>query len=146
MNEATLQAEGTAVRLMGEKAVLAYCQAWATTKPEARLALLELCWAAGGVYQDPQSRAEGRDGLAALIAGFHARRPGARILLTSGIDGHHGSVRFRWVLLGPDGAAMSEGFDIGELAEDGRLRRITGFFGPFPEAPAQWPEHIVQRG
>jgi hypothetical protein len=146
MNEATLQAEGTAVRLMGEKAVLAYCQAWATTKPEARLALLERCWAADGVYQDPQSRAEGRDGLAALIAGFHARRPGARILLTSGIDGHHGSVRFRWVLLGPDGAAMSEGFDIGELAEDGRLRRITGFFGPFPEAPAQWPEHIVQRG
>jgi hypothetical protein len=41
---------------------------------------------------------------------------------------------------------MSEGFDIGELAEDGRLRRITGFFGPFPEAPAQWPEHIVRRG
>jgi hypothetical protein len=25
-----------------------------------------------------------------------------------------------------------DGFDVGELATDGRLRRIVGFFGSFP--------------
>ncbi|MGI8914751.1 MAG: nuclear transport factor 2 family protein [Chloroflexota bacterium] len=137
MNEQSLPSEGATGRLNSEETVLTYCEAWATIDPAARSALLERCWAAEGVYQDPQSRGEGRDGLLALIAGFHARRPGARILLTSGIDSHHGMVRFRWAMLGPDGEVMLEGFDIGELAEDGRLRRITGFFGPFPALPAR---------
>jgi hypothetical protein len=29
-----------------------------------------------------------------------------------------------------------EGFDVGELGPDGRLRRIVGFFGPFPPIEA----------
>jgi hypothetical protein len=28
---------------------------------------------------------------------------------------------------------VTEGFDVGQLADDGRLRRIVGFFGPFPD-------------
>jgi hypothetical protein len=129
-----------------EQTILHLFEAWATTDPEARLALLERCWTDDGVYQDPQNRSEGRAGLSEIIAGFHAGRPGARIPLASGVDHHHGMLRFRWIMLGPDGAALTEGFDIGELAEDGRLRRITGFFGPFPALPAHWPDHIGHRG
>ena len=33
----------------------------------------------------------------------------------------------------PDGAVVVAGIDVGALADDGRLERITGFFG---EAPA----------
>ena len=37
-------------------------------------------------------------------------------------------------LVGPDGAVAVAGMDVGEVAADGRLRRITGFFGGLPEA------------
>jgi hypothetical protein len=31
-----------------------------------------------------------------------------------------------------DPTALVEGMDFGELGDDGRLKRIVGFFGPFP--------------
>ena len=34
---------------------------------------------------------------------------------------------------GPDGNVVTDGMDFGEVAPDGRLKSITGFFGPFPE-------------
>ncbi|HEY8739929.1 MAG TPA: hypothetical protein VIN56_05010 [Candidatus Dormibacteraeota bacterium] len=33
-----------------------------------------------------------------------------------------------------EGNVTLEGFDVGELGDDGRLTKITGFFGPFPAA------------
>ena len=35
-------------------------------------------------------------------------------------------------VVGPDGTVAVSGIDVGELADDGRLRRITGFFGELP--------------
>jgi hypothetical protein len=32
-----------------------------------------------------------------------------------------------------------------ELAADGRLQRITVFFGAFPPISESWPEHLVWR-
>lgn len=49
-----------------------------------------------------------------------------------GVDTHHGHLRFAWELVGPDGQVAVAGVDVGELAEDGRLRRIVGFFGDLP--------------
>jgi hypothetical protein len=46
--------------------------------------LLEHAWTTGGVYCDPLARVEGCDALDAHIAGFHERRPGARIVGFSG--------------------------------------------------------------
>ena len=34
-----------------------------------------------------------------------------------------------WDLVGPDGAVVLAGVDVGDISEDGRLQRITGFFG-----------------
>lgn len=127
-----------------EETVLTYVESWLPGDAGARAGLLERCWAEHGVYQDPMNRAEGREQLAGLIVGFAQRRPGARILLASGVDEHHRLLRFRWVMLAADGSEVMEGFDVGELAEDGRLRRITGFFGPFPPAPDSWPERLVR--
>ena len=39
-----------------------------------------------------------------------------------------------WDLVTPEGAVVVAGVDIGALASDGRLRRITGFFGEVPAA------------
>ena len=112
--------------------VAAYAAAWNEPDGAARRRALEKAWADAGVYSDPTARVEGRDALVEHIAGFHAQMPGARIVLTSGVDEHHGAIRFTWALRAADGTTVTEGVDFGELADDGRLRRITGFFGPPP--------------
>jgi hypothetical protein len=126
--------------------VRAYVTAWSTTDEAARRSLLDLCWADGAVYADPTALVEGRDALSSHIAGFHRNRPGFRIPLASGVDTHHGFVRFEWVMLDPAGRVVGNGFDVGELAPDGRLQRITGFFGAFPKIPEDWPNDEVWRG
>ena len=118
-----------------EETVAAYLAAWNEPDASARRGLLERCWAAAGTYTDPMSHVDGRDALAAHIAQFQQQMPGARIARTSGIDEHHGRVRFAWSLRPPDGAPPIDGIDIGELDVDGRLRAIIGFFGPPPALP-----------
>ncbi len=117
-----------------QQIVEAYGAAWNETDEAKRRGLLEKAWAGDGVYTDPQSHVEGRDALLALIAGFQSQAPGARIVPTSAADEHHGKVRFTWRMDGTDGKAVMEGIDFGELAPDGRIKRIVGFFGPPPAA------------
>ena len=38
-------------------------------------------------------------------------------------------MRFGWRIVRDGGEQVSEGTDFGELDDDGRLRRIVGFFG-----------------
>ncbi|TMB99393.1 MAG: nuclear transport factor 2 family protein [Chloroflexi bacterium] len=113
--------------------VEAYMAAWNEPDEKERRALLERAWEDGATYTDPMSHAAGREALIALIAQFHTQMPGAKILPSSGIDEHHGLLRFAWKME-RDSAAPMEGIDIGEVAEDGRLRSIVGFFGPLPAA------------
>jgi hypothetical protein len=113
-----------------------YGAAWNETDEAARRRLLEQSWADGGVYTDPQSDVEGRDALVKLIGAFHESSPGARIEPTSRIEEHHGMIRFTWRMDAANGSSVMEGIDFGELAEDGRLKRIVGFFGPPPALQA----------
>jgi len=112
----------------------AYGAAWNEPDEAERRRLLEKAWADDGTYTDPQSDLRGRDALLTLIAGFQAQFKGARIEPTSAIDEHHGKIRFTWRMEGADGSAIMEGIDFGELADDGRLKKIVGFFGPPPAA------------
>lgn len=114
------------------EAVVTYGAAWNETDDTKRAALLEKAWAADGVYLDPTGRAEGRDAFAAHIGGFHSMMPGHTINLTSGVDEHDRVFRFAWVMRNADGDVL-EGIDFGELADDGRISRIVGFFGPWPD-------------
>ena len=115
--------------------VTAYGEAWNEPDEAKRRALLESAWADDGSYCDPTASVDGREALLAHIAGFREMMPGARIEPTSGVEEHHGWARFAWSMIGPDGAAAMDGFDVCELAPDGRLQRIVGFFGPFPPKP-----------
>jgi hypothetical protein len=110
-----------------------YLAAWTEAEPARRAALIEQVWAADGRLIDPPVAAEGRTGISDVFAALQAQFPGHQFRLASGIDAHHDYLRFAWELVAPDGAVALAGLDVGELAADGRLRRITGFFGELPE-------------
>ena len=114
-----------------------YLAMWNEPDADRRAGLIERAWAADAGYVDPVLEAEGPAALSDMVAGVHDKFPGHRFRLRSGIDLHHERLRFAWDLAGPDGTVAVAGIDVGELAPDGRLRRITGFFGELPEeAPA----------
>ena len=112
-----------------EEIVLAYVAAWTETDEGKRRALLAKSWAENGTYSDPTVEVVGREALVQHIGGIHQRFAGHRILLTSGVDEHHGRLRFTWGMVSPKGSRVYEGIDFGEVGSDGRLIRITGFFG-----------------
>lgn len=113
-----------------QEIVKRYVAAWREPNDEKRRRLLDQAWADDGTYTDPIQHIQGREALNRMIAVYQQRRPGTQVVQTSGVDHHHDKVRFTWSLLDADGSTLIEGIDFGELAEDGRLRRIVGFFGP----------------
>jgi hypothetical protein len=115
-----------------KEAVAAYMAAWNEADEAKRRKLLDSAWAADATYTDPMSHAAGRDALVDLISQFQTQMAGSSIAQTSGIDEHHGQLRFAWRMSGQDGSTRMEGIDVGQLAEDGRLQSIVGFFGPPP--------------
>lgn len=112
-----------------EKVVTKYMAAWNESDAEVRHALLDQCWADGGVYIDPNVELVGRDALSHRIAQVQAGRPGARLEFMSGIDTHHHVLRFDWRLVRADGTFGEVSIDFGEVGPDGRLTKIAGFFG-----------------
>lgn len=119
--------------LTAQEAVDLYGAAWAEPDEERRRGLLERAWAEDGVYTDPTAEVKGREALVAHIGGFLKQAQGGRIVITSQVDHHHGiRLRFSWAMQSAAGQTLAEGMDYGELDEDGRLKLIVGFFGPFP--------------
>lgn len=134
-----------------DEVVMAYSEAWHTPDEVRRRELLERSFAGDGTYTDPACAVSGRDALSTLIGdtlrgdAYDGALVGARILGSSGLDHHHGMLRFSWMVVDSQGQPALAGMDFVELAADGRLQRITGFFGPLPPAPDSWPEHLVWR-
>jgi hypothetical protein len=136
-----------------DEALLAYAEAWNTPDATKRRELLDIGLSDDCSYTDPAYEVRGKEELADHIGrslsgeAYDGLGAGARIPLSSGLDQHHGMFRFTWVLIEPqEQQILLEGMDFVELAADGRLQRITGFFGTFPPIPESWPEHLVWRG
>lgn len=120
------------VRRSPAAAVIEYCAAWNTPDRGTRDRLLALVWAADGVYMDPEpTLAAGRAALSATIEKFQHDYPGNRFRC-SAPQMDHRSMRVSWIRLGPDGKQLSEGMDFYDLAPDGRISRVVGFFGQSP--------------
>ena len=103
-----------------------YIAMWNETDRERRRFIIEQTWTEDGSYVDPHAEVAGADGLDALVAAVQEQFPGHRVL-ASGPDAHHDRVRFTWQLVGDDGAAVATGMDVAVVADDGRLRAVTGF-------------------
>jgi hypothetical protein len=132
-----------------EEVVLAYIEAWSTPDEAVRRELIDRSVADDGSYTDPAYEVRGKEELVAHIGrslsgeAYDGAGAGARIPISSGVDQHHGVFRFSWVMIDPQERPILEGMDFVELAADGLLQRITGFFGAFPPIPKSWPEHLV---
>jgi hypothetical protein len=109
-----------------------YIDMWNATDADERAALIEKAWVTDARYRDPLLEADGYDGLSEMVANVHAHYPGHVFRRTTGVDLHHDVARFGWELVAPDGNVFVGGIDVATLADDGRLRSITGFFGEPP--------------
>jgi hypothetical protein len=105
---------------------------WNETDPQRRRELVAETVTADASYLDPIMRGVGVDEISDMIAAAQSQFPGHRFELVSGPDVHHDRVRFTWSLGPAAGEPVALGVDFATVADDGRLRDITGFL----EAPA----------
>ena len=107
-----------------------YIAAWNERDEERRLELVQRVFATDGTYLDPARSGAGTEGIAAMIAEAQGHFPDHHIELVAEPDAHHDRVRFTWQLF-PEGAGpILTGYDYATVAEDGRLRDVTGFAEP----------------
>jgi SnoaL-like domain len=111
-----------------------YETAWNERNATQRRALLDQCWAQSGVYTDPTAQTHSRHALCDHLGAFLDGNPGHALRVVSGVDEHHGQVRFEWQVLDAGGAVAIAGMSHGHVGDDGLIVRMTGFFGPFPSA------------
>lgn len=113
-----------------ENTIATYAAAWDEPDRDRRRALLEASVTADAVYVDPGVELRGVAALSGHIDAVSARYPGSRLELTTAVDTHHGIARFGWRKVLADGTLLPDSIDVVEIAPDGRLSRIIGFFGP----------------
>lgn len=108
----------------------AYIDAWNEPAADRRAEIIAEVMTGDCAYVDPAKQLYGQAALVECIGELLDRHPGRRIVRTSEVDAHHLVCRFTWQLVNADGTTGPESIDFVEFAEDGRISRVTGFFGP----------------
>ena len=110
-----------------------YIAIWNEGDPQRRRELIAQTWTEDATYVDPMLTGSGHDGIDAMIGGAQQQFPGHRFELAGVPDAHHDRIRFAWHLK-PDAGddAVAIGSDFGVVADDGRLRSVTGFLDLVP--------------
>ncbi|WP_101833075.1 nuclear transport factor 2 family protein [Frankia canadensis] len=118
-----------------DDAVSRYFAAWnAETDDEVRRAVAA-AFTRDASYTDPVVDIAGHEEITATIIGVHKQFPGFEFRLSGSPDAHHHIARFSWELVsGADGSAPVAGFDVIALADDGRIRAVSGFLDRLPAA------------
>jgi hypothetical protein len=110
-----------------------YIEAWNEADGDRRRELVAATWTDDGTYLDPVMSGVGHDSIATMIGLAQQQFPEHRFELSFGPDAHNDVVRFAWTLYGPEGnSPVAVGVDFGVVADEGRLRSVTGFL----ESPA----------
>lgn len=104
-----------------------YLSAWNVPDPAERRRLLERSVSDNVVFVDPMKNVMGRDALAAHIADMRATFPDVMYGPGGTVDHHNSVLRQPWVARRGDEVVL-RGIDIDDVAPDGRLSRIIGFF------------------
>lgn len=110
-----------------------YIAAWNETDADKRRAIIARTWMEDGGYLDAHREGTGHDAINAMIDATQDRFAGYRFRLASGIEAHHGRVRFSWTAGGtPEAPLFFAGTDFATFASDGRFRMVTGFIDAMP--------------
>src|SRR5256885_8623676 len=118
-----------------DQAFEAYLAMWNELDEERCRALAGEAITEDALILYPSVEAHGRAEAVAAAKRLHQDSPGVEIVLTSGVEHHHGWIRAAWRLTTVDGSVRQDGQTIVELAEDGRLCRAIGFLDPLPARP-----------
>jgi ketosteroid isomerase-like protein len=110
-------------------AVRRYHDAWAEKDEAHRLPGMDAFWAEDGVYidQDVPEGVIGRRALSDQITSSHEEMPGLTITASTELAVLSSRAWYRWTAKTDDGEEFS-GTDFIELAQDGRIQRVTNFF------------------
>jgi hypothetical protein len=112
-----------------ERTIDAWLVAYLDPDADRRAAVVTEIWAPDGEVVDPPITSAGHDELIALADAVLGLYPGHTFRRTTDIDAHHGYARYGWELVAPTGDVALAGLDVAELAPDGKLRKVVGFFG-----------------
>jgi len=81
------------------------------------------------LFQDAYSLTRGFDDLDAHVAGAKVHMPGITMEKSAATRQCQGTALVEWVAKLPDGKPMAKGTNVFELAPDGRIERVVGFWG-----------------
>ncbi|WP_336212679.1 nuclear transport factor 2 family protein [Nonomuraea sp. LPB2021202275-12-8] len=111
-----------------------YIAVWNETDADARAKAVAGLWTEDATYTDPLADVAGHAGIAAVIEGAQGMFPGFVFAPGEVYDAHHDIARFTWHLGPAGGEPVVVGFDVVELAGDGRISKVLGFLDKVPAA------------
>jgi uncharacterized protein YndB with AHSA1/START domain len=103
--------------------------AWAERDAARRRGLLEACATPSVTFRDDFAALEGLEDLDRHIAMTHVHMPGMRLARSGPLQQSQGAALVRWQALRPDGTAAGAGTSFVDLAPDGHIARVAGFWG-----------------
>lgn len=102
-----------------------------------RIAILERVWTDDCIVILPEMCLLGRDEINRHISRIQREYYG---IATPTLIGSHDAtgpyLRFEWRILTPLGEVMTEGVNVADVDEDGRIKRLIVFFGFRPPVPS----------
>ncbi len=126
------QLDGVATReeMRGKVEVHArnYFAAWSEARADERLRLLERCCAADFAFMDPYARITGLAALNGHVANAQQLMPGHTLEPNGEIRICHGHAVIPWRAKSREGHVIASGQNFTELAPDGRLAKVVGFW------------------
>lgn len=108
-------------------ALVAYMGMWNETDVDAVRGHVERVFTEDARFCDPLHEVTGHEAITAMVIGTRENFPSAQYSLASNVDSHHDRHRYHWLAVFDEGELP--GFDVTQLAEDGRIVRVDGFFG-----------------
>ena len=110
-------------------AVDAFLAAWSEKDDARRRTALATIATHEVTFADAFSCTRGIDDLVAHLAAAQIHMPGIVLERAGDVRQCQGTAVVDWVAKGPDGAARGRGTNVFELAPDGRVARVVGFWG-----------------
>jgi uncharacterized protein YndB with AHSA1/START domain len=110
-------------------AVDAFLAAWSEKDEARRRAALAAIATEDVTFADAFSCTAGMDDLVAHLAAAQFHMPGVVLERSGDVRQCQGTAVADWVAKGPDGAPRGRGTNVFELAPDGRIARVVGFWG-----------------